>query len=539
MLPQRFQYIHSWLYFIGLSLIAVGLPFSLFLMSTGQMVLLANWILEGRYNKLNRLLMNRQAWFMAGLFLIYLPGLFYSENTSEALKILRINLPFLVLPFILAQHPPLEKKAYFNLIRIFLLSVLSAAAVCLIIGIPNWLNGTYSDIRQISLFISHIRFALLITLSVFLIAWLLIKKPVPIGLPERIVLVFSLLFLVSFLLILQSLTGLVALTSIGTVWGFILIWQRFRPKKAILVSLIPAMLLGSIAWQAYSSYRNYFTPSEVYNKPLPEKTRLGNRYDHRKVTIENGYFIETFQCIPELEASWKQRSSNPLRGEDGKGNRLMTTLIRYLNSKGLPKDAQGVSQLSNKDIAYIEKGIANVHYTGLWGIKMRFYQLLWEANHYRQGYTDASGHTIRMKLAFWQAGVNILRKNPVFGVGIGDVPEAFKEEYQRQDSWLSEKWRLTSHNQYLYIAVAAGIPGLILFVFLLVQPLCFVRGLRRYPPFVFFILIALISMLTEDTLTTQAGVTFVAFFYGVFLFLRPSPEAPKTTTNSPLTPETL
>jgi O-antigen ligase len=162
---------------------------------------------------------------------------------------------------------------------------------------------------------------------------------------------------------------------------------------------------------------------------------------------------------------------------------------------------------------------------------MRFYQLLWEVNHYRQGHRDASGHTFRMKLEFWRISLKIIKQHPLTGVGIGDVPDAFRKAYQLENSWLGKEWWMTSHNQYLYIAVAAGIPGLIIFLLFLLGPVFSDKRIRSYPPFIVFIIIALISMFTEDTLTTQAGVTFVVFFYSVFLFLRPSAEAASTTTD--------
>jgi len=46
--------------------------------------------------------------------------------------------------------------------------------------------------------------------------------------------------------------------------------------------------------------------------------------------------------------------------------------------------------------------------------------------------------------------------------------------------------------------------------------------LRRMDDYfiVVFLIIAILSMLTEDTIESQAGVTFFAFFYSFFLFAR-------------------
>jgi O-antigen ligase len=100
------------------------------------------------------------------------------------------------------------------------------------------------------------------------------------------------------------------------------------------------------------------------------------------------------------------------------------------------------------------------------------------------------------------------------------LPDAFKEQYVKDGSMLDEKWRLRAHNQYLSIAVAFGIPGLLLFISVLFYTL--VNRLKKGDTlFLAFWLVAAISMFTEDTLETQAGVTFFALFYCLFLFVNP------------------
>lgn len=77
---------------------------------------------------------------------------------------------------------------------------------------------------------------------------------------------------------------------------------------------------------------------------------------------------------------------------------------------------------------------------------------------------------------------------------------------------------MRSHNQYLSIGVAFGIVGLIWFLITLFYPM-FLQGKNVDYLYVTFLLIAVISFLTEDTLETQAGVTFYAFFNSFFLLI--------------------
>ena len=75
------------------------------------------------------------------------------------------------------------------------------------------------DSRYASLFISHIRFSLMVVLSIYILFYLLFFKKLPVTLPEKYIYSFSLLWLISFLILLQSFTGIIIfilLIPIGT-----------------------------------------------------------------------------------------------------------------------------------------------------------------------------------------------------------------------------------------------------------------------------------------------------------------------------------
>jgi hypothetical protein len=66
--------------------------------------------------------------------------------------------------------------------------------------------------------------------------------------------------------------------------------------------------------------------------------------------------------------------------------------------------------------------------------------------------------------------------------------------------------------------VAFGLFGFLVFLFAFLYPL--VKGGKPFSGFLLtaFISIALLSMITEDTIESQAGVTFVALFYCLLRF---------------------
>ncbi|MBL4752760.1 MAG: O-antigen ligase family protein [Flavobacteriales bacterium] len=88
--------------------------------------------------------------------------------------------------------------------------------------------------------------------------------------------------------------------------------------------------------------------------------------------------------------------------------------------------------------------------------------------------------------------------------------------YEEEDSLLVPAYRKHPHNQYLSIAIGFGIFGLALFLWGLLYPVYINRARLNYVLIVFLV-ITLLSMITEDTLETQAGVSFVVFFYSLLL----------------------
>jgi O-antigen ligase len=100
------------------------------------------------------------------------------------------------------------------------------------------------------------------------------------------------------------------------------------------------------------------------------------------------------------------------------------------------------------------------------------------------------------------------------GVGTGDIKTAFKEAYIARESTLSDRYRLRAHNQYLTMWATYGLLGLMLFLVITFWPILTLSG-KDLNVQMIVILLAL-SFLTEDTLESQAGVMFMAFFYSLF-----------------------
>lgn len=507
-------------YLFGIFLLAASLPWSNFLMSISEIILLFSWLFGGDLtNKIKLFTKNKTAVIISSLFALHLIGLAYTTDFEYGMEDVKKKLPLLLLPLIFSSSMPLKKEIAEKVLSLFTFSVLVATLVCFF----ALLGFTHKQILQpqdASIFISHIRFGLLISLTVFILGYFFVtKKSMLLKLAVPILVVWLILFLI----MTEIATGLICTAIVAF---FLMIKLFFYTRKVSLkLVLFAVIILGCItAAKIFLSLS-----AELNNRPsidknsLPLLTKRGNPYSQNTsdLEIENGNYVWLNVCEKELAETWNQKSKLDYNGKDLKGNELKFTLIRFLTSKGVNKDEEGVNSLSEKEIQAIEKGIPTINFVGVFNPTARIQKIFWEFNMYAQG-GNPSGHSVVQRMEFWKAAVNIIKENLLLGVGTGDVEKAFDAEYEKINSPLIKEYRLRSHNQFLAIGTAFGVIGMLWFLFTLFYPIVAEKKFNDYLYMTFFI-IAFLSFFTEDTLETQAGVTFFAFFNSFYLFCREKP----------------
>jgi len=263
------------------------------------------------------------------------------------------------------------------------------------------------------------------------------------------------------------------------------------------------------------AYEAYFKVPVMDWSQLERTTAGGEEYIHHAEYpfIEDGHYVMTHIAWGELYDAWFTRSLIHPDSLDGRGHMLKGTLIRYMASKGLHKDREGVAALTTEDVKAIERGVPTVLDNQKRGLNKRLDRIFFEWSNYRAG-GDPNGHSVLQRWEFWKTGWGIAKANMFLGVGTGDVKSAFRQAYIDNDSPLQPQFRLRAHNQYLTMWITYGIVGLILFLLILVWPLF--HGYGRDANYIMFFILAALSFLTEDTLESQAGVMFFAFFYALF-----------------------
>ncbi len=147
--------------------------------------------------------------------------------------------------------------------------------------------------------------------------------------------------------------------------------------------------------------------------------------------------------------------------------------------------------------------------------KLGIDEVKWEINYYNQG-GNPSGHSIPQRFVYWKVAHSLIAEQPILGVGTGDFKDAYINYYSKNPKLLEKKAQLRAHNQYLTMVVTFGFIGLSIFLLGVFYPLIwYKRQLNLW--YIGFFITFIVSMLIEDTLETQAGATFFAFFSGLFI----------------------
>jgi hypothetical protein len=509
---------HRNIYLAGLILLAVSLPLSLFGLSLSVFILAFNWVLEGQWKrKLSVLKEKKSILIFMSFWLMHIIWFINTNNYTYGFHDLKIKLPLFFLPLIIGTTLPLNQKNIKWILTFFILAVFASTLISMgvLAGIGDY---QVKDIREISIFVSHIRFSLYIVISIFFIlldlkdanpgekAWLKVFK---IGL---------LLWFALFLFILKSLTGLLVFGVMGLGFGLYLVFNlpASRKKTIVIISLTISFLF--VSGTLFRYFQRFYNVEEINTEQLGKYTVTGNPYTHdlNDKHVENGHYLWLYVNEDELRKEWNKRSAIDFDTRDQSGQRMKTTIIRYLSSKGLRKDSAGLASLSAEEIKFIEKGVANYLFLNERSMYPLFYKVMWQFEEQRLG-SNPTGHSIIQRMLHFKAGLAILKENFWFGVGTGDVPDAFAEYYERINSPLTPDVRYRAHNQFVTLFLTFGVFGFIWAVFALFYPAFKEKGLKN-PYFVIFISVSVFSLLTEDLFETSAAAMSFAFFYSLFLF---------------------
>lgn len=499
-------------------LFALSLPLSEFMISLSAGLMLISCILTGRFQQKTAKLKERPAVvLLISVFFVYVLGTLFTRDLKLALYELQKTAFILVVPLCLAVGPDINYSKFRKILIAYLIALNLASAI----AIFRLIFRNYFEIDEIwkILFVSHISFSLQLLLGIAIILNELHNKWKVISEKIKIALLVDILFLVIFLFILKALTGLVTFAVLLVIHLFFVAWKiKTRKIRTTSLILLPVLILSGFFYLGTCVYR-YYNTEKIDFATLPERTPNGNLYHHdpNNKQVENGHYIGLYFCPEELEKSWEKRSQTGYNQTGPTGFPISSTLIRYLTSKGLPKDSAGVAQLSPEDIQHIENGIANYIYTQRFlSLYPRIYQTIWELDTYfKTG--DPNLKSLAQRIEFVKAAITVFKEHPFFGVGTGNWKQEFIEAYQKNQSKLDPQHYGSSHNQYLNYLVKFGILGFLWIMFAWIYPL-FLANKQQFYPAVMLLFIIGIANFSDSNLEAHMGISFFIFFYSLFLF---------------------
>ncbi len=453
---------------------------------------------------------NKAAILLAGLFVFHIIWLFNTSDFDYAFKDIRIKLPLLFLALVIGSIS-IDRKQ----LKLIFLSLSLGIWLATILAYFRYANlpPNIQDYREIVQGISHIRLSLLMIMQVMGVVYFWNE----LSPAWKIYAVAVLINTVLFFNVLQSATGMAILLILLCAFALLFAFRKAQRSIAILLGAVCTIILCIGMVYSVNYYNSYFTVADD-GEPLDQKTARGNDYQifPEVGLVENGNRTYDYFANDEMIEAWNIRSSMPMAA-DTVDVSLNFTLMRYLTSKGLRKDYEGVMALSNEDVENIENGYPNEIYANDSGLKLRFHTFMFGL-HVFNATGDVSGLSFFQRIIYWNTAFEIIRDNWLLGVGTGDVKNEFRLMHQEINQGLAERYWLRAHNQFLTFFVTFGIVGFGYYLYLFAYSF---RMYRKHFLTVAFLLIGFIACLTEDTLETQAGVTFFSFFFA--LLCKPPP----------------
>ena len=548
---------YTTMYFVSLALLVGSLPLSKFTMSLFQFSTLFFWLWHGvetdflkKYptgnllNPLNLLkflgkatknilialvtkfgqfFRNKPAVAIASILLLHVVGLIYTTDFTYALKDLRTKLPLFILPLFIVTGPRISTRIFYWILGVFIAAVVGGSLYRLIL----FINLPIADSRALAAHTSHIRYSLNAVFAIFILLFFVNSK-LKILTGFKFLFLLITIWLIAFMTYMNYTTGIFIFAITGFILLLLLTFKiRGRFIKTALLIAIGISILVPLIYFLSLGHTILNTQEIKFNK-LEKYTSRGNSYYHDTVNYKskNGKWTGLYICDKELRQSWAKRSKLSIDSLDKKKQLTRSTLITYLASRNLRKDYDGMAQLTDADIRNIENGINRYDYTNLPGVRSQFEDFLSSYQNYIHHDNPNSGSMVQ-RFEYWRTSLQLIRQNPVLGVGTGDLPKAFDEQYIKTNSRLSIQNRLRSHNQFLSITVALGITGLALFLFVMFYPGIKTHNFNNYFYLIFWI-IFMLSMLTEDTIESQEGVTFYVLFTSLMILGRDKPESTET-----------
>ena len=157
--------------------------------------------------------------------------------------------------------------------------------------------------------------------------------------------------------------------------------------------------------------------------------------------------------------------------------------------------------------------LATLYYSP--GLKQKFKQLV-EIN--KIGFDHTNYESISSRFGKLEASTSLIKKNPLFGTGTGDLTDELVLEYKRMNFTMGYKYQYNPHNQVLSNVARNGfIGGSICLISIYIFP-AYLAVARRDLLLFAFVCVVFGVGLTESVLDVHKGITSYTFFTNLLLY---------------------
>lgn len=510
--------IHFWIFYASLCLFVVSLSTSRFGLTLSLILMSLNWLAEANFSeKFTQLSQRKGAVGFLLIFLLSVAGTFWAQDRLFAFQSLQHKLPILLLPLVLSTSQTMSSRKIRGLLFLFIASVFAVT----LIGLGIRIIDDPMNFREASPFVPATNFSMLLVLAAFQLPILVRQIS-----EKKIHLILSVAvsaWLVFFILYLRSFTGL---ASLAGALGYLLVIILVYNQNKLLKVGFALLSLGGLAFMVWLfSYMYNITHTEITPdfSTLPKHTNDGSVYKHDTENIlrENGHLVYLFIAEDELREAWNLRSPIAFDSLDRNREPIKHTLYRYLASKGLTKDKDGLLNLTTKDIKAVENGYTNYHYIEWPGFYSRVHVLMMGFYMYSASNgTSPTWSTFTERLELWKASWVAFKEHPILGWGTGHIERAVEYGLHKNNSVLVDS-NIRSHNQYISLFLLWGLAGFTAFAWLYSY---IVRNTQVYKMHIFnvFLITLAINGLVNDPIEGQIGQSMFVFFTLFYAYFYPA-----------------
>ena len=245
---------HNKLYYILVLLISFALPLSKKLIPLLIILLVLNWVVEGKFvEKLKRIRHLPYVGLFVAFYLMHLIGLLYSDNIEFGMFDVEIKLSLLVFPLLFSTSKQFHLNQVLNVFTSFVLGCSTAVLICL--GRSAYMYSKTGDINsflygELSMFHHPTYFAMYICLALSVMFYCVFRQREGLTKYHKVAMGVLIPVFSVFVILLNAKIGLISLMLILVIAFLYLLLVQKKYLKGLMLLIGALLVVGSLNWIA-------------------------------------------------------------------------------------------------------------------------------------------------------------------------------------------------------------------------------------------------------------------------------------------------